>query len=390
MKNHARGAALFALANVSAGVLHYLFQVWSASQLSLLEFGELTSWIAYFSITLSIGAFAQYSANFFLASPRTLKLSCWLILLISIASVFFPFRISEPGPFTIGAFGLTLGILFAWCLGQAQARLAFGVMGFAILITGIAKFSLAGVEFPVQSASLELAWAVALCYAPALIWLSAVLIILGPSWSRDAKKERGAAEGLAASALISFASVFIPQLDIIAINQTQDPEVIGEFARISLLYKAVFFGFLILAQWILPHQLAPEAHQPKVVRWLSASRWRVLALGMGQGIAALIVSIILGRMFMPQLIEKFQWLVLSCFNMVWLTNLFFSMQLYCVDDHLKKAGLILGALVLEMVIAIAMNFPVTEYLCFAIAVNMTLWWFLTRDPKIKGKLSYYR
>jgi hypothetical protein len=376
----ARSAAFFAFASVAAGVLHYLFQVWSVSQLSLLEFGELNSWIAYFSIALSLGAFAQYSANFFIASPRFLRISSWIVLFAAIVSLVVPWKLSNSGGVTVAIFGVVLGILFSWCIGQAQARLAFIVMGIGVLGTGVAKFVLAGVSFPVESASVELAWAVALSYSPALIWVSGILLILGPKWSRIPGKVHGTASGLTASAILSFASVYIPQMDIIAIHQTQAPEQIGEFARISLLYKAVFFSFLILAQWLLPHQLATADQQPRLVSWMGGSRWRVLSMAMILGFMAFLMSVSVGPLIMPGLREQWLWILLSCLNMVWLTNLFFSIQLDAVEQNLKSAGFALAALGVELVVAIAMKLPITQYLIFAGTVNAALWFFFTRDP----------
>lgn len=379
--HHARAAAFFAVANVVAGILHYFFQVWSSSQLSVLEFGELNSWIAYFSVALSLGAFAQYGANFFIASPAVLRMVCWLTLLLSVLSFFAPWHVGQTNGLIAALFGVTMGVTFSWCMGQAQARLAFVVMGLGVLICAIAKFALAGVRFPVDQPSMELAWAVALAYSPALVWMSVVLIIQGSYWPRIEGRGHGFSAGLGASAILSFASVFIPQADIIAIHQTQSPDVIGEFARVSLLYKAVFFGFLILAQWLLPHQLASAETQPQVARWLAGSRWRVLGVGMVSGVVMMSGSLAIGGLIMPGLTDAWVWIVLSCFNMVWLTNLFFSIQLDCVEENLKRAGLTVAALVAEAGFAIYLKMPVTRYLLFAIACNTALWFLVTRAPQ---------
>jgi hypothetical protein len=379
-KEHARAAAFFAFANLAAGLLHYLFLVWSSAQVSVLEFGVLNSWIAYFSVTLSIGAFAQYGANFFIASRRFLKLVSWFALAVGVASLFGPWLLGKANGFMIGGLGVGLGVVFYWCMGQAQARLAFIIMGVGVLVAGISKFALAGVGFPAERESLELAWAVALAYSPGLIWLAVILLILGPKWPRLNAKVHGLATGLGASAILSFASVLIPQLDIIVIHQTQDPETIGEFARVSLLYKAVFFGFLILAQWLLPHQMASTRNQPGIVKWMGGNRWGVLGLGAGLGFLAFAGSQLMGPWIGLDLHAFGIWVALSCLNMVFLTTLFFSIQLDCVEQDLKSSGLALGALVLEMIAAIMMKLPVTQYLAFVVIVNASLWVALTRDP----------
>jgi hypothetical protein len=380
-KAHARAAAFFAAANVLAGVIYYFFQVWSASRLSVIEFGELNSWIAYFSIVLSLGAFAQYGANFFIASPRILRLASWICLVIAVLGLATPWLLPHSGGVFIGFVGALIGVIFSWCMGQAQARLAFSVMGIGVLLTGIAKFALAAWDYPAEGESMSLAWAVALAYAPGLIWMAGILVLKARAWRRAEDPDLDVAKGLGATAILSFASVMIPQLDVIAIHQTQADEVIGRFARISLLYKAVFFSFLILAQWLLPHQMAEKHRRPRIVTWMAGSRWHVLGLGMALAAGAAASGLLVASFFMSGISENWLWLALSCLNMAWLTNLFFTIQLDCVEQKLSRALTILAALAVELGVAIGLKLPVTRYLLYAVTANMILWFTLTRDPR---------
>ncbi len=373
------GAAFYAMASVLAGALHYFFQLWAATQLDQIQFGELTSWIAYFSVTLSLGAFAQYAANFFSISSRRLKTFSAITLILAIASLAYGFTSARSSEWVIGLIGLLLGILFSWFSGQAQARLAFVVMGVGILVAGLGKFALAGASFPTERPSLELAWAVSLSYAPALIFMCSVMILTADRWKDVKNGRRALMSGLGATALLSFASAFIPQMDIIAVNLNQTADVIGEFSKVSLLYKAIFFGFLIFAQWMLPHQLSENDISPSWAAWISATKWRRLTVSAGFGIFACAVSLVVAVWLKPALTGRIEWIWLSCLNMVLLTNLFFFIQLSAVKERLLRPALILAALALEVGVSTLFPFTVTQYLIFVTIMNGLLWLFLAAD-----------
>ncbi|MGE0762279.1 MAG: hypothetical protein AB7N80_03265 [Bdellovibrionales bacterium] len=377
----AQGAAFFALASVAAGVLHYLFQLWAATRLSSLEFGELTSWIAYYSIALSLGAFAQYAANFFSTRPRTLKILSWGAVSVGLLSLGGPFYLPHADGFAVALIGVFLGVIFSWFTGQAQSKLAFVVMGLGTLLTGIAKFVLAGANFPVDNPSIEMAWAVALSYAPGLVWMAATMVLFANRWTLIREKRRRLARGLGATALLSFASVYIPQMDVVAIHRTQTPEIIGEFAKIALLYKAVFFGFLIFAQWLLPHQISEHTSSYTLVRWISVNRWRVLIASAVIGLAAFVASLTIGTRLNPALKDQLLWIFLSCVNMVFLTNLFFCVQVACVREKLLRPALICLALITELILSMILKLPVTDYLTLAIIFNGMVWLVLTHEPE---------
>ena len=377
-----RAAAFYAAASVAAGGLHYLFQLWAVTQLNSKEFGELTSWIAYFSITLTLGAFAQYGANFFPASAKTLKRLSWGAIVLAALSMTSPYVLGTGGGgVKVAIIGVALGVMFSWFSGQAQAQLAFVVMGVGIFLTGITKFFFAGASFPVQQASIELAWAVALCYSPALIWMAMAMILFADKWTPTSARRRNLARGLGATAILSFSSVFIPQMDIVAVHNTQTAELVGEFSRISLLYKAVFFGFLIFAQWLLPHQLGHQTTSYQFVKWIGQSRWRVLLTSAAMGALTFICSLTLGVALNPALKDQILWIFLSCVNMVFLTNLFFAIQISCVQEVLLRPFLISLFLICELLLSMVLQQPITQYLETVIVLNFIAWLVLVRNPQ---------
>lgn len=362
-------ALFFAAANVLAGFFHYLFQVWCANQVDVVSFGELNSWIAYYSLGFSVASFAQYSANFTAFHVKEIRRWHWVIFLLSCASFSIPWLLPVANGVMIALVGVFFGILFSWYLGQFQARAAFVIMGFATILCAVAKFALGGVGFPVTKPSLDLAWAVALSYAPGLILLVAVMIVWGKSWAPITTAERTLTHKLAAPIILAFSTVFIPQFDIIVVHQTQDPETIGQFAQISLLYKAVFFSFLIFSQWLLPHQLAKAHNLQPMMKWITQSYWSVPVLSVLLAMVAISCSFVIGPIFTPQLLEKREWIVLSCINMALLTNLFYLIQISAVKNDLIFASSVFLFVLCEGALAMFKGLTISQYLQMAVVFN---------------------
>lgn len=333
MKSHYMGL-FFALASALAGGLHYLFQIWAASQLSDSEFGQLTAWIAYFSVSLALGSFAQYGANFFILSNHRFRQISWGLMILSVLSLSAPFLFPDASGFTIGFSGVVLGILFSWMIGQCQARLAFISMGVGMLFTGLAKFFLAGAAYPVLHPGFQMEWAIALCYAPALVAMSLILVLSLKTSTRVQSPEHAVSSKIFASLFLSFATVFIPQMDIITVDQSQPIEVIGQFAKIALLYKAVFFAFLIFSQWILPFQLRGDVTDSKTMSWFLKRSHSILIVSMSLSLGAIGLSFIIGHFYDPSILKMKGWIILSCLNMMVLTHLFFQLQTDCVCNRL--------------------------------------------------------
>lgn len=378
-----RGAIFFALANLVAGVLHYLFQVWSSVRLDVVDFGKLNSWIAYYSISLSVGAFAQYGANFFNLNRSRLRLFSWSLVALSLLSLPLPWWVPQAGPLLIGMVGLLLGVLTSYLMGQAQARLAFATMGTSLLMIGISKFALAGASSPASEPYLDVAWAFGLSYAPGLLLLAIVIIIRESSWPRVAKSELSSYKGLGATAILSFASVLIPQMDVVVIHRTQLEQSIGEFARISLLYKGVFFGFQIFSQWLLPYQIGKRTESIFLIRWVSRSPLRTLFMALALAAAAIFVTFLVVAKFVPEVLEHPSWIVLSSLNMALLTNIFYFVQKSSVLGQIGQSSLMLAALLVELIVALVLRLSIDGYLLYALVLNF-VWWCISYGLETNG------
>lgn len=376
-----RAAAFFAAANLLAGLIHYAFQVWSSRRLSAVEFGELNSWIAYLSVALSCAAFAQYLANFHVARRSRLSVLAIAGVGLGAATPLLPFVLADAaGLVPIAVVGFFCAVAFSWFIGQAQARLMFYLMGAALLLAAAGKFGLALVPFPVERVILSLAWAVSLSYAVALLALCLALLVSAPDSPTSASPPLGL--GLLAPGILAAATVLVPQLDIIVIHQTQTPEVIGQFARVSILYKVVFFSFLVLAQWILPHQLqdyrsrmdgrAPGRDGFHPLRPRARGAMLLLSLALA-GAVYLGGRLAMTWMWGGGFSELRVWVLLSVLNMALLTNIFFRIQVDCAYRQPWAAlGALLGLLA-ELGLALGLRLSVARYLEFAIAFNAALW-----------------
>ena len=67
-----RGSLFLLIANLSTGVLSYLFQARAAILLSTPDYGRLNEWMAQVGVALAIGSAAQIASSFFVF-PGTLR-----------------------------------------------------------------------------------------------------------------------------------------------------------------------------------------------------------------------------------------------------------------------------------------------------------------------------
>ncbi|MBX7231005.1 MAG: hypothetical protein K1X29_02865 [Bdellovibrionales bacterium] len=384
-------AIFFAIAHILAGVLYYFFLIWASTRLDLADFGELNSWMAYFSIALSIGFFAQVGSNFFIANKNHLKIMSLLTLLIGAVSLYLPWIFPQSSFFMVGLLGSILGILFSWFVGQSQIQLAFGVIGVGLLINGLAKFFLVGWEYPVNDEGLKFAWATSLSYSPGLLWIALAILIRSKNWLNPDITHRLQTRRIVATALLALTSVVIPQMDIIVVHQTQNPIDVGHFARISLLYKSIFFGFLIFMQWLLPQQMSNTKEGEKVTTWLGLYPWRPLLLSSTLSSVAFFSFVLFKQLgyYFFELDEKI--VGLTCLNMALLTNIYFFIQFFCVNNYLLLAFAILALFLFEIGSGILLSFSILQNLMILVPFHFLVWtlisFYIQRLMKKKKEIA---
>jgi hypothetical protein len=369
-------AFVFLLVNVMAGGLHYLFQLIAARRLSPAEFGEFSGWYAWVCFGLSFGALAQYGANFFPARPKALKLSMLsasVMALIVLGYFFLSGRVNELG---LGLLSIAIAPFATWLLGQAQRRMLLMTFSFGGLVIGAAKVLTVLIVNPAHEGADMFYWGLALSYVAGIAFLVVLLVLNFKSSVSPEAAKSGIGGRLSGAVLLSFSSVFIPNIDLIYVQSTQTSEALTRFAQVSLFYKAVFFIILIMAQWLLPHQLnrgASKALNPRRMKVFV----RICSMGMVFSMGASVLAepfyrIALGKEFLASTL----WVFMACFNVSLLTGIFLEIQNQIAASRVKDAAVCLLAQVLTVAGAYLFGLDLSTYLQIQIGVNGILLFLL--------------
>jgi hypothetical protein len=369
-----RSSSWFVLANISAGVFHYAFQVCASRELSAAEFAGLNAWFANLALFFLIGGILQYSANFFPTPLRRLYPAIIAINLFCLGLVAAWFY-GPPGETTLRALMVLSGsALFGWLMGQIQARLMFAAMSIANLLLGLTKIGLITVPSMGQSSLERYSFALFACYIPAL-WFISVAVWRHRAPARHQGPTRFSWGLWGAPLILSAASSIIPQMDLVLMDRIQSAIQYQEFARTSLFYKGIYFLLFILAQWLLPQQIRKVQGQPAVRWWLFAAA--ALLSSAGLALASPLISAWILRWSEAPGMEL---VFLSCLNMSLLAWIFFLIQAHCASHQVRLAGLGLILLGAEAGLQILLHLQPHFYLFLAILTQASLVFILSRRP----------
>lgn len=369
-------ALIFLLINAFAGLLHYFFQLLAARKLSVEEFGGFSGWLAWVYLGLSLGSVAQYGANFFPVQKRGLKISILLSVSTGLVVTALFFSSKTLSYFEIGFMTLFLAPFSTWLLGQAQRRLLLMTFAFGSLFIAAAKL---GIPYFWNSQPAEdiFYWSLPLSSFCGILFLVPFLVkdlsspVQGVGTDLSYIKTR-----IAGAVLLSFSAVFIPNIDLVYVDTLKDMEILAPFAQVSLFYKAVFFVILILAQWLLPHQLQQGpggAPSPRRMKFFV----RVCALGLmfslcSSAVASEFYRIVLGKPFLAPIL----WVFLSCFNVSLLTGIFLEVQSQVARLKVVDASLTFLTQVVSVLICMYLKLDLVTYLQVQLAVNSILLFLL--------------
>lgn len=342
-----RQGGLFFVANLLAGFLHYLYQLVAAGRLSSADFAALNGWFADVALCFFLSGLLQYAANFSPAPRARLRVAVLAIAAVCVAGLIAWFTRDGLG-WTRGAVVIVAAGAFAWLLGQAQIRLAFGLMSIGNLLFGLTKLGLA--FWPMGAHALEpFAFALFGGYLPAILVLAIVL------W-RSADVATTPTPSWSAPIMLSLAGAIIPQFDMVLMNHTQDAETFQSFAQASLFYKGIYFALFILAQWLLPQQIHRPTRTP--VRSLLATGLCAFAVSVVIWALAPFVSTMLLHWPTPPDGHLVFW---SCLHMSVLTMLFFWVQETCAFRRPQLAIWTVAAFALEAGVQMLVQAPAATY-----------------------------
>lgn len=339
----------FVAGSLLAGLLNYLFQVLAARQLSPDQFAALNGWFADAAVLFLLGGLLQYAANFAPAPRARLRLA---VIGFNIASLLLLWRWSAQSGLTFErGLLLVMGSCFlGWLTGQAQIRLAFGVMAVSGVLFALTK--VAAAAWPgLSSAPIEVfALGLYAAYLPAIWFLSIYL------WKASDPRTPGQ-PSWAAPFVLSTAAAVIPQFDMVLMNHTQDASVFQDFAHASLFYKGIYFVVFIVAQWLLPKQIHSKTRTPLKSVAVIALGALVASAGL-TAVSPFVSQWVLRWPHRPELDLVF-W---SCLHMSLLTLLFLWIQETCARRRPIWAALPLVILAAEAVLQLIFRLPAREYL----------------------------
>ena len=388
-----KGSAFLLVANVLAGVLHYLFQVRAAGHLPVAEYGDLNAWMAYLGVALSVAVVAQMASNFVILDGSQLRKIgiAVLVLALGLSACWFATAAGK-SPIGMLAGCVLLGVAFHGVLGQIQAKTWFGRMGFAVFGVGVFKIGYAWLA-PGNSGSGALAnyyWAIPISYAMGCLVelgilagtsgkaaLAAVAASVDSSilaTASSANPRRWTALGPAA--VLAFATNWIPQMDLLNLRWLQSDATIGEYSRAALYAKAIFFAAITLLQVTLPYHVtgqkagADPALRTKILR---LEKLGLLACVVGSFVLAYL-SPWVSRTFLGfDLAGRQIWVLLSCLALTALYGQLQVIQLACAVGRWKSALSRVSLFgVFMVIIQVWRPASVTEYLAAAFGFYLLL------------------
>lgn len=275
-----------------------------------------------------------------------------------------------PSPLFTGG-TIFLATLFMWLLGQLQSRLLFFAVGTVLMVSAGSKLATALLGHNTASSEAAFYWA---------FWMSFVLpvgLILIFAVMSEMKSETTPVtlsfseikKRLLATTALATAATLIPQVDILVAQQLLSPELLGEFSRVSLFYKAGYFGLAIVAQWLLPHQIQQNVSNHKSANWILV----LFGLGiLGAATAGAVGPALAEYLLKFSLAESRTWIFLSCLNMSAMIALYFFIQTDCSNLYLRRPFILLSLVSGANLVWLYTSPSMTQFLVCICATNITL------------------
>lgn len=238
---------IFIISQVLAGGLNYLFQVYASKTLSVVDFGSWSHWLAQFSVACFVGVwFQSLAALGNVEAYFDLKRSRWFLLVIFLGLIF---SMSMQWIWSSFIFGWICSLLSGYWVGLLLRAQNMKMLALASVSGAVSRF--VWVLFDNGSGAFYRATLIAPFFMCAVVML---LPRLRQKVANEEKSRMTVQVGAAALGL-AFFSAWIPQVDLLMASKFISATELGILAKVSLLNKACFFGFQILAQLLLAHQV---------------------------------------------------------------------------------------------------------------------------------------
>ncbi|MBC7692751.1 MAG: hypothetical protein H7222_13400 [Methylotenera sp.] len=392
MKAFLKGSFFLLVANISAGVLSYFFQLRGAALLSAAAYGGLNTWLAYLGLALSLAGVAQYSSNFVILSEHHFRRTAGAVLVFVAGSLIALYLVS--GAVAHGLFfglSMLLGAVFQGIVGQFQGRTWFSWMGASLFIAAALKVAVTywnpawvGIHTfaPLQREELFYL-ALPLSFGLTCLFQAAVMLFKHEPFSAEVRARRAKLEkheissALRGATILAIAMALIPQMDLLNLRWLHGDETVGLFSRASLFAKAIFFAALTLVQVTLPHHIRASKSSDPHTAHRSIVRFEIagLALCVCASIVLAWVGPWASKNFLGFDLDPYRsWILLSCLSLTALYGHLQKIQLDCALGKWKKGSFRLCALLFSMVLwRVIRPESVVNYLAGALAFYLALY-----------------
>lgn len=380
-----RGSLLLLCGNGAGGVLNYGFQVQAARRLNLDEYGTLNSWIANMTIIMSAGVLCHMLSMYFPLSRRRLVWSGGALFSTAVATVACLAFLELRGALTeqinlIAVF--FIGLPGSWLGGQLLARMRFGALGLAGLIGASAKLCLAFTDLPGRPIldSFYLAITVSGAIAAGMLGLAAMRTPMVDD--QGTTVHHMPAARITSAVILAFSGAIVPQLDLINLRANQVASVIGQYSRVTLFAKAIFFGAATALQVTLPIHLNNQ-HKDAARTRLNVARRVDIGLLIGCSMGACIAAWLgpwLSRRFLDfDLSDYRMWILLTGLIASVLFGLLQEIQRDCAALKWRRAAVclatLLGLIVVNLVVGpVSVGIYLGMALCYyGLLLALFLW-----------------
>lgn len=238
---------IFVAGQVFAGGLNYLFQIHAARSMAETDFGSWSRWLAQFSVACFVGVWLQSMAAISDMESRFGLRKCRSAVLILFGCLVGSLFLSWSWLSFAAAWGLSLlsGFLFGANLRKKNMKL----LALVSVVGALSRFC--WVFFDKSPGAFYTATLVAPFFSCGVFLLfSKSMTPISVSFHEALRLPL-----LLAALSLAFFSAWIPQTDILMFSRILTQDSFGMFAKVALLSKAFFFGFQILAQMLLAHQV---------------------------------------------------------------------------------------------------------------------------------------
>lgn len=376
------GALLLGAAGALGGGLNYLVQVQAAKSLPLADYGILNVWIADTTVLLSLGVLCQMWANYVPLGRKSLVRSSWALLLGAVVaavalSTWPNLRALAPWAWTLTM--LPVAVICGWLIGQLQLRLEFFAIGLAGLCGSAVRLAVtmmvagSGQMLPVFYLAFALSGLVsAIVLACFGIWTR----VLAPT-AATARDQMGAK--IACAFVLTVAGALLPQVDVICLRMFQSADVIGDYSRVSLVAKGIWFSGQIVLQVTLPLRIRAQSAQSDAAdertgRYVLIAEVMMLVFGVAGAVASAWLGPMLTRVVLGYDLSPYRlWFTLTGLISVTVFVLLRRIQQHCARLDWRKGGVELGGVAAMIGLSAVVRISsVQTYLAFALAYYLGL------------------